>query len=302
MRIELVPDLKKYPHIYDAQENERLIVFVGAGLSALWGCHRWKDMAFSLVNSCYESGDIDYWVKDTLLTKYSTAPRKLITIAKGILKDKYFSELKKTLEVIPAKKNKLPDLMNNLFSLNASFITTNIDLHFSKLFDSGNIHSDPNKYRLKTKNIIHLHGTIEDENSLVMTVDEYLARYNDRTFRDFLKQAFFDDKNCFLFIGYGIDEMEIIDFMIQKYSKGSNSLKKLVNHFYVLLPFFQQEEQLYEYEQMYFDQISMTVIPYSINANGYAQLEEILSSWRKVFEDKEGDGFYEFNKIIDRNL
>jgi hypothetical protein len=301
MRIDLVPDLKKYPHIYEAQKNERLIVFVGAGLSALWGCDRWKDMAFSLINSCYENGDIDYWIKNTLLTKYSTTPRKLITIAKGILGNKYLPELKKTLEEIPAKKEKVPNLMNNLFSFNASFITTNIDSHFSKLFDSQNIHYDPKSYRLKSKNIIHLHGIIEDTNSLVMTVEEYVARYNDSTFRSFLKESFFDKKNCFLFIGYGIDEMEIIDFLIQKYSKGRDSLK-LINHFYVLLPFFQQEEQLYEYEQMYFEQINMTVIPFSINASGYAQLDKILSLWRKIFEGRDGDDFYEFNKLIDRNL
>ncbi len=51
MSIELVPDIiNKYPHIYGAHKNEKLIIFVGAGMSALWGCKRWKDMAVAMAN------------------------------------------------------------------------------------------------------------------------------------------------------------------------------------------------------------------------------------------------------------
>ena len=70
MSIELVPDLRKFPHIYGAHKNEKLVIFVGAGMSALWGCKRWKDMANALIGSCYERGIIDYWARETLLAKY----------------------------------------------------------------------------------------------------------------------------------------------------------------------------------------------------------------------------------------
>ncbi len=36
MNIDLVPDIKKYPHIYDSHKNNKLIIFVGAGMSSLW--------------------------------------------------------------------------------------------------------------------------------------------------------------------------------------------------------------------------------------------------------------------------
>jgi len=303
MSIELIPDLKKLPHICGAYKDTKLVIFVGAGLSALWGCKRWKDMAIALVDSCYERSHIDYWARETLLTKYSTAPRKLITIAKGILKNNYLEGLGKTLQLIPERKAKLPDLFNNLFSLQAIYITTNIDNHFSSLFDGNNVHFEPSKFVLKPKNIVHLHGIIHKPDSLVMTIDEYISRYQDDGVGDFLKSAFFDEKYCFLFIGYGVDEMEIIDFMIQKYSKGPKSLRGFINRFYVLLPFFHTEERIYQYEQLYFDQINMTVIPYSINTKGHEQLDEVLASWRKTFEKFSVDAdFYEFNQIIERNL
>ena len=307
MSIDSVPDLRKYPHICNAQKSGRLVVFVGAGLPALWGCSRWKEMACSLIESCYKNNYIDYWTRDTLLRKYSATPRKLITIAKSIFEDKvsedkYISALRKTLKKASAKKKKYSNLMNNLFSLNASFVTTNIDSHFSKVFDPTNVHYKLGDYSRNTKNITHLHGVIKDKGSLVMTVDEYLSKYNDSGFKDFLEGVFSDEENCILFIGYGIDEMEIIDFLIQKYSSKNEFLSKFVNRFYVLLPFFQQEEHLYEYEKMYFDQINMTVIPYSINENGYAQLDGILAEWRKYFEDEDGDMFYKYNRIMDDHL
>ena len=303
MSIELVPDLKKLPHIYGANKNEKLIIFVGTGMSALWGCKRWKDMAIALIDSCYERGNIDYWTRETLLTKYSIAPRKLITIAKNILKDDYLEDLRRTLQLAPERKAKLPDLFNNLFSLQATYITTNIDSHFSNLFDKDNVHFEPSKFMLKPKNIIHLHGIIHNPDSLVMTVDQYIIRYQDNGFRNFLKSAFFDEKYCFLFIGYGVDEMEIIDFMIQKYSKGTKSVRTFLNRFYILLPFFHNEESLVKYEQLYFDRIHMSVIPYAINAKGYAQIDDVLSSWRKAFEEYgKGDEFYGFNQIIEKNL
>lgn len=303
MSIELVPDLKKFPHIYGARKNEKLVIFVGAGISALWGCKRWKEMAIALIDSCYEGGSIDHWAREILLNKYSGSPRKLITIAKNILKDKYLDVLKTTLQPLHERKAKLPYLFNNLFALQASYITTNVDSHFSGMFDADKIHFEPGKFTLKPQNIVHLHGIIHNPESLVMTVDEYIRRYQDKQFRDFLEAAFFDEKYCFLFIGYGVDEMEIIDFMIQKYSSGVKSLKTFLHRFYILLPFYYNEEPLLNYEQLYFDQIHMSVIPYAINSKGYDQIDEVLSSWRKAFKEYgKGDEFYSFNQIIEKNL
>lgn len=302
MSIDLIPDLIKLPHICGAHKEERLIIFVGAGISSLWGCKRWKDMAVGLINSCYEKGKIDFWTRETLLSKYSGAPRKLITIAKSILNDDYLDNLKKTLQITRERKEKLPNLFNNLFSLGAIYITTNIDTHFSNLFDKGCIHHDPSAFKLKPKNICHLHGIISEPDNLVMTVDEYLLRYKNKNFKNFLEATFLNESYCHLFIGYSVDEMEIVDFMIQKYSKGDES-KKFLNRFYILLPFFRNEEPFLKYEQLYFDQIKMTVIPYAIDNRGYEQLDNIFAKWRTAFEEQgKGDAFYKFNKIIEDNL
>lgn len=306
MTIDFVPDLKKYPHIYGAQKSQKLIIFVGAGLSALWGCKRWKEMAIALIESCFSRGAIDYWVRENLLNRYSSSPRKLITIAKNILADKYLNELRRTIEVSSQLKDKLPNLFNNLFDLEAIYITTNIDDHFSSLFHNAKIfynQSDFHSSILKTGNIIHLHGKINKPESLVLTIDEYVARYQDNNFTKFLEYIFFDDEFIFLFVGYGVDEMELIDFMIEKYTRGTQTLKSFINRYYILLPFFQNEEDLFKYEQLYFDQMNMTVIPFAINAKGYDQLNEVLEIWREeILESSGRDEFYKFSQLIENNL
>jgi hypothetical protein len=306
MSIDLVPDLAKYPHICGAHKKQTLIVFVGAGVSALWGCKRWKEMTGSLIHACYRRGKFDYWTRESLLTKYAGSPRRLITIAKGILGGDYLTELQNTLRVSDERKAQFPDLFNNLFALNAAYVTTNIDDNFSRLFDTTKVHYAPNEFNLsmtKPNNIIHLHGIISDPDSLVLTIDEYIAQYQIPRFRSFLESAFFNDDYCFLFVGYGVDEMEIIDFMVEKYSEGTKSLRRSkINRFYILLPFFQNEESLLEYERVYFQQIKMSVIPYAIDSIGHDQLHEVIERWRTDFATLDRGEFYQFSPIIERNL
>lgn len=300
MNIQQIPSIGEKPHIYKSYQNNKLVIFVGAGVSALWGCSRWNEMAKALVCACYRIGEIDYFTKETLISKYAHNPRKLITYAKEVLRDKYISELKNTLNISKEKQEKLPNLLDNLFQFNAMYITTNIDTHFSKLFDKDKIHTNPAKFVLKPNNIVQLHGNIEDQNSLIMTVDEYIKMYRDnKDFKEFLENTFFDKDKCILFIGYGVEEMEIIDFLVQKYG---NDLKRYINNFYILMPFFQHEVKILDCEEKYFNQINMSVIPYAIDLKGYEQLDVVLSSWLNSFNNLKTNDFYAPNNLIERNL
>ena len=306
MSLNPVPDLADYPHICSAHKNRTLIIFVGAGLSALWGCKRWKEMAVELIHACYRRGKFDYWTRENLVMKYASSPRRLITIAKSILGGDYLDELQGTLEASNERKARFPNLFSNLFALNAAYFTTNIDDHFSCLFEPRNVHFTSNEFNMsmiKPEHLIHLHGIISSPVSLVLTIDEYIAQYQRERFRSFLEPTFFNEDYCFLFVGYGIDEMEIIDFMVEKYSEGAKSLRTAkIHRFYVLLPFFQNEEPLVQYEEMYFRQINMSVIPYAIDGIGYDQLHEVIKRWRTDFVALDRDEFYRFSPVIERNL
>lgn len=302
MTIDLIPDLiTKCPHICNAHKNKKLIIFVGAGISALWGCKRWKDMATSLINSCYEKGKINYWTQESLLHRHSASPRKLITIANNILaEDEYLAALQGTIKIDDNKKKSCPELYKNLFEMNAIYFTTNIDTHFSELFGEHTIY-EPDNFTpsiCKPKRIIHLHGKIDKSDSLVLTIDEYMRRYQHDNFGDFLKNVFSDEEYCFLFIGYGVDEFEIIDFMTEKYRR-TNPQAFYLDNFYILLPFFSNQEELLKYEESYFKKIHITIIPYSIDNIGHNQLNEVIATWRQTLLEVElKDKFSDFNKIM----
>jgi hypothetical protein len=90
--------------------------------------------------------------------------------------------------------------------------------------------------------------------------------------------------------------------MVEKYSKRTKPLDFMYRA-YILLPFFQNEESMVRYEQLYFDQIKMSIIPYSINTRGYDQLSLVIEEWKTdlVFPTLT-DEFYTNTALIDRNL
>src|SRR6185312_15645225 len=129
-----VPDLIKYPRIRRAKDEGKLVIFVGAGLSALWGCKRWKEMGAALIEACYARGrKLTYWEKESLITKYASSPRRLITIAKEVLGDDYYTELKEAVQPNPHRQNEMPGLFKSLVGFNATYLTTNFDGHLTSL-------------------------------------------------------------------------------------------------------------------------------------------------------------------------
>ena len=302
-RIKLVPDLfKEYPHIPIAHKAGKLIIFIGAGVSTLWGCRRWPEMAQYLMDKCYESEKIDHWTKKILVDKYQYNPRKLITIAKSIMGDKYLDGIRGALQTNEEKRIKYPSIFANLAALNAIFITTNIDVNLSSLLDSRNVHMDSKKFHpslLKPKTCFHLHGRIDVPESLVMTIDEYLRRYREEEIKAFLDHVFFKDNYAVLFVGYSIDEMEIIDFMLEKHGPQQ---KGQINKSYVLMPMFSKEEDILMHEENYFDLLGTTVIPYAIDRNGYEQLYQLLSDWTAAMLERDVEKeFYNLIKLIEAN-
>lgn len=301
--IDKVPEIRKYPHIYTAHKESKLIIFVGAGVSALWGCKRWKDMAISLIDDCYDNGDISYWHRKILLDKYQYNPRKLITIAQSILNDKYIEKLKLTICPSPERKEKYPKLFENLSALNAIFVTTNIDDHLSSLFDQKDVHVNAEDFDLsflRPKNCFHLHGLISRNDSLVMTIDEYVKRYQNVNIASFLKHIFFDPSFRLLFMGYGIDELEIIDYMVEKYSYSMQKPKLLYKN-YILMPTFRNEAEILKHESIYFNKLEMSVIPYAIDDIGYDQLYELIAIWKdELLAQDKNDEFYKFTQLIEK--
>ena len=81
---------------------------------------------------------------------------------------------------------------------------------------------------------------------MVFTIPQYLTRYNAREFQDFLTSIF--AKYTVLFIGYGMEEFELLDFLIGKYRPG----EKIELKHYILKPFKTGEENTLRFEEYYY--------------------------------------------------
>lgn len=293
--VEKLPNLPS--SIEDAIINKNLVIFIGAGVSRLIGCDGWAQLANLLINKCFYSKNddgssyINFKEKETL--SKNTDYKKVISICHGILKlhnqeDEFFrtlrNSLKKDTELEESYNvyKELYNLLHDGFSgINGLFLTTNADEHFDTEFSHDEIVFNPDDFDLSNNHLklYHLHGSISDENSLVFTVDQYIDRYNHPNFYKVLK-SIFDEKRV-LFIGYGLDEFEIIDFMITKL----NIIKNLdeggeLKHF-ILLPYFSGEDNIMKFDQVYYRNLGINVLGYEKDENGYHQLYYVLKKWNE---------------------
>ena len=118
---------------------------------------------------------------------------------------------------------------------------------------------------------------------MIFTVNQYVSRYSvakkeNEKFLSFLKDVF--SKYIVLFIGYGVSEFELLDYVI---AKGNISGKP--RHF-ILNPYYSEEKKILECDELYFKKLNINVIPFSKDKLGYNQLIEVLKRWREIVKLK----------------
>ena len=304
--IKIIPDIP--PEIIDAAVNRKLAIFMGAGVSRILGCKSWNELANDLINTCFNtkksdgSGSrlINYKEMQTL--SQMEDPKKVITICERILefnglKDEFYESIKKSLDARP-ELIESRDVYKEIYGIPALFISTNADTHLHKKFDE-NLNLSTILYKCKDfdpenlviSKIYQIHGTILDTDSLIFTVPAYIELYNNKNFRDFLNKIFTDF--VVLFVGYGLGEFEVIDFLISK--NGSHSIESEKN--FILLLFFQNEENILEFQRYYHKPLGIKVIPYAIDENGYDQLFNVLKYWNEKISS-ETPVIIELNEVL----
>ena len=281
-RIKQIPDL---PHeIVDAVNRNTLAVFMGAGVSKVVGCAGWGDLSENLVLRCTTTQNsngspcLGEWEAD-VLEGYDN--KKKITICKQILDENgrgedFFDEVERSLKADPDKL-KTRNIYHELWGFRALFITTNMDEHFDARFTPPKIAYQGEDFvkELDRNKLYHIHGKISDPASMVFTIPQYLTRYNAREFQDFLTSIF--AKYTVLFIGYGMEEFELLDFLIGKYRPGDNIELK----HYILKSFKTGEENTLRFEEYYYNPMGINVIPYHIGDGDYGRLYDVIRAWNR---------------------
>ena len=281
LEIPKEPDIPE--NILQSANAGKLCFFLGAGISRLIGCKGWKEVAANLVEKCFELECINFRQKESILG--INEPKKIITICYNILYDKGFKDaffegigscLQTNAEFFK-KQNIYNELSSLLSQIPAIYLTTNIDTNFDFAFKKTNIvieEKDFNPKNIFVDKLYKIHGAIEQPNSIIFTVPQYLQRYRNPDFSNFLKQIF---SSCsIVFLGYGLEEFEILDFLITKMGPETVGL----NHC-ILLPYYKGEKYLFDFDRDYFKPLGIRVVGFEKDEKGHAQLYKVVKKWTK---------------------
>lgn len=294
--IPLIPVIPE--PLREAAESGRLVPFVGAGLSRLAGCPGWDGFANRVVEQLRRAGQIDCADADHLAR---TPPRTRLSIALALARDAtveidYADALNRGAGSTPE-----PDgahAYEHLSEIADTFVTTNYDQLLDLLprgpasGGSGAPDSkrtafhNPSDFTFEALDgggaVFHLHGSLANPAGMVVTTNDYLRHYaNDRrgagenpilTFLDDLFRL-----RTVLFLGYGLEELEILELLLNK-ARGGRNREWTQTHF-ILQGFFSHELRRANLMRRYYRDLGVHLLPFRTDFNGHSQIVAVLERY-----------------------
>jgi hypothetical protein len=316
------------PELYQQfSELDKIVFFVGAGLSRLLEYPSWEDLADKAIEELRKNKIINYYTEERINNTIKDPLQKL-SIFESYYKHDSDEYKKFYLEIfgkgIRDRKDNPYDLLVNR-EFNAAFITTNIDVEIINALrnkdsavqisgpdDISVTPSLPKNYQikldineLKQDKVAMIHGRYDDPKKLIMSNFDYIQKYyREDNISRFLKDVF--NQKTVIFIGYGLAELPILATIIdsevknQHQRENSNNEEGLNNH-YLLLDSFENEKDLQHIYQNYFRNFNIKIIPYHLDEESYSRITTVLGSWRAALRS-EKERFIEDTIFIDEFL
>jgi hypothetical protein len=238
--IPIVPDALR-----EAAQLGKLIPFVGAGASRLAGCPNWAEFAESTLRCVVAGGKFSYAQLDQIS---GLNPRVRLSLALSLQRE---HEIKIDFRALlhPMSRESHPKgrrLYASLSKIGKTFVTTNYDewLDEEIVLPASAVHGTPDSsadllpnarkvfhkpqdltaLNLNTPDaVLHLHGSLKEPDGMIITTRDYVKHYASARWSKtgvenpvltFLEDLF--RNKTVLFIGYGLEELEILEFVIEK--------------------------------------------------------------------------------------
>lgn len=208
-------------HIKEALQNEKLVIFVGAGVSKNSGVPTWGDIVRKYASALGYTQCISCLFKslncqNTCHHQYRFSTDEYIKIPQYFYSQDtsyqhhdYYQILKESFQ-----ESFQPNILDDLIvSLNAEhIITTNYD-HLLDHYHYEVIQSDADLLKAKSNHyLIKMHGDIDDIENIVFKEDDYLRFSHTHSLIElYIKSLLID--HTFLFVGYSLNDYNLKMFL-----------------------------------------------------------------------------------------
>lgn len=299
------PDSKEIPSVptavIKAARQAKLVIFVGAGVSRLAGSPSWNEFADRLMKELVRKELLSFAELNQLNALH---PRTKLSIAIDLCQA---NDIRPDFREILMKKvsqETNTEIFSRIYSLGVPLVTTNYDDWLDQLAEKDRPNNalievasgpeseiaDPGP-RMKGRvfyrkddftvekldtsgSVLHLHGSLREPESMVLTTRQYLEHYLDGKVMTFLERLF--EKYIVLFIGYGLEEAELLEHIIRK---GKSTSMPSINHYWLFPGFSHQGEFFRHLERYYRVNCNVALVNYCIDKRGYGQLETVVNFW-----------------------
>ena len=310
------------PELLDAAQRGQLVIFIGAGVSSLVGARSWTDFAEALLVDLAARGLLSFGDLDQLRPLDA---RKKISVAIDIYDANGITPDFRTLLNAHVAADSVPSVYTDLYSIGTSIVTTNYDewldaLALRPIAPPENVTLGPADARTGPRptalqpivsiglqqltieklarpgNVVHIHGSVTLPNTMILTARQYLDHYREEVVLEFLEQLF--GRYTVLFIGYGLEEDEILEHVLRKRSQSKE------RRHCRLFPCFSHQTLLTTHLASYsLNHCSTLLVQYSIDRRGHAQLADVISAWAAQLRPQvRGQLYLEKVKILEQGL
>lgn len=280
---ELRDDLNPPNEIIQAGLNGELVLFVGAGVSTLLGLPSWDDFANQVLCEIRKKGGLNYSEIDQLR---KLDPKKKLSIARLIADE---NEIKIDLTKYFTSKMEGDSIYKSINDIGCTCVTTNYDELLAPRFieiDKKGSTTNAQIQRITERDkffahildepgtVVHLHGSISKPETMICTTKEYLEHYDNKNVQEFLGELF--QKKTVLFLGYGLKEVEILEYILRKGSAKATNERRL----FALQAFYGTEQRLYDNLYDYYKKtFGVYLLGVLRDFEDYGCIERTVKSW-----------------------
>ncbi len=304
--------------IKQAYSEEELVLFVGAGASRLLDLPSWSGLAKKVLEDLQELGYLNFSRIDQLK---GLNPQKQLSIADIIAKDNDAE-----LDIPKHLKGESDgnDIYKFINDMGCCCVTTNYDELLnprflaeedkSKAQELGNRVYDKERFEIDLLSepgaVVHLHGSVSRPRRMVVTTKQYLKHYKDIKVQAFLKGLFAN--KTVLFIGYGLEDMEILEYLLKKGSvikpelNDGRQLKSSTRMHFALQGFFLSQKTLYEDLHAYYkESFGIDLVGFALDDEMHKGLENVIKFWAfQIMGTRKQslvDDYNFMNEVLDSN-